>query len=540
MWSKKGFCFLLFVAASFLALGQKKTEKKQDPLSDTSKTYIEIVFAERAKAGTGADTGAQRLIGSVQLKHNDVLMYCDSAYFYGRSNSIKAFSNVRLIQGDTLHLFGDRINYSGETKIAEVIGNVRLEDPETYLECNHLFYYRLDNVGSYYTGGKMYSKDSPDTLTSEQAVYYSDSKLAIFKKDVVLKNPEYIMETDTMHYSTEIKQSYFFGPTVITSDTNRIFCNAGWYNTESNQSSFYNRAKITGKEQELEGDSLYYDRNTGMGKAFGNVVLTDTINDIRVEGARAFSYNEGDSAIIPEKPLLYYFIGEDTLLLSSDTVYTIKETDSTKTVYAFHDVLFHKSDIQGICDTLIFKENMDRLDMIHSPILWSDSSQVTGDTISIFLKNEVIDRLFIPNNAFIGQQVDSAIYNQIKGKRLTGYFVDQSMDRVEIRGNGESVYFATEDDLDSLGAPIKILVGVNKAICSDMDVKLSGNSIDNIVFITSPASTLHPPYKALDPQFTLRDFEWKEELRPVDKKMVRARGTRIVKFKDVIKSPEVD
>lgn len=509
---------------------------------DTGKKYIEIIFAKKAKYGKGQDSAAQKLIGNVQLKHNDIFLYCDSAYFYKTSNSIKAFSRVRLVQGDTLFLTGNRINYSGETKVAEVIGNVKLEDPSTFLECKHLFYYRLDDVGSYYTGGKLYSKGSPDTLTSQKAVYYSRKQLAIFKENVVLKNPEYVMLTDTMHYSTEIKQSYFFGPTTITSDSNQIFCNAGWYNTETNKSSFYNRATVTSREQTLEGDSLYYDRNIGLGKAYGAVVLTDTINDFRIEGNQAFSYHEGDSAIIPSQPLLYYFIGEDTLLLSSDTVYTVKDSDTSKVVYAFHNVLFHKSDIQGKCDSLIFSEKLNRLDMIQEPILWSDKNQITGDLITLYIEDEKIDRLFIRKNAFVGEQVDEQVFNQIKGKNLTAFFKDEELHLVQVRGNGESVYNALEQALDSIGQPINILVGVNKAICSDMDVKIRNSTISEFLFITQPKSTLHPPYKALEPQFTLGGFEWLEDLRPLNKKMVKARGTRVIKFQDMLplEYPEVE
>ncbi len=522
----------LFICFTICLFKVGLAQQADSAAADSSKKYIEIIFAQKAKYGKGKDSSAQKLIGQVQLRHNDVYMYCDSAYFYQDRNSIKAFSRVKLVQGDTLFLTGNRLNYSGETRVAEVIGNVLLQDPTTYLECNHLFYYRDDDLGSYYTGGRLYSKGSPDTLTSTRATYFSREQLAIFKDSVVLTNPEYVMRTDTMHYRTDIKQSYFFGPTTITSDSNRIDCNAGWYNTEKNTSSFYNRAVITGTEQSLEGDSLYYDRNQGLGKAFGNVVLNDTVNDFSVTGNYAYSYNEGDSAIIPSQPLLYYFVGTDTLLLSADTVYALKDTDTSKTIYAFHNVLFHKSDIQGKCDSIIFSEGLNRLDMLHEPILWSNDNQITGNKISIFMVDEKVDHLFIPKNAFVGEQVDAEVYNQIKGKNLTARFKDEELYLVEVRGNGESVYNALENGVDSLGRPVEYLVGVNKAICSDMDVRIKDNKIDEFIFITQPKSTLHPPYRALNPEFTLKGFKWQEEERPVNKKMVRVRGTKIIKFDD--------
>ncbi|MFQ9020512.1 MAG: OstA-like protein [Parabacteroides merdae] len=61
---------------------------------------------------------AQILNGDVCFRHDSSYMYCDSAYFFEQTNSLEAFSNVRMEQGDTLFVYGDYLFYDGNTQVA--------------------------------------------------------------------------------------------------------------------------------------------------------------------------------------------------------------------------------------------------------------------------------------------------------------------------------------------------------------------------------------------------------------------------------------
>ena len=161
---------------------------------------------------------AQILIGNVLFRHDDALMYCDSAYFYENSNSLDAFGNVRLVQGDTLLGFGDVLYYDGNTKIARLRKHVKLihgrvDENPTILTTDSLNYDRQADVAYYFRGGEV--KDSLNTLTSIRGKYYPKSKEAVFSQTVKLVNPKFVLTSDTLLYNTETKVTNLVSPTLI-------------------------------------------------------------------------------------------------------------------------------------------------------------------------------------------------------------------------------------------------------------------------------------------------------------------------------------
>lgn len=121
---------------------------------------------------------AQILRGNVCFRHDSVLMYCDSAYFFEKENSLHAFGHVHMIQGDTLEGFGDRLFYNGNTKLARLRQHVRLIHQETILTTDSLNYDRKNNIAYYFSGGMI--EDSLNTLTSRWGQYTPDDHQALF------------------------------------------------------------------------------------------------------------------------------------------------------------------------------------------------------------------------------------------------------------------------------------------------------------------------------------------------------------------------
>ena len=148
---------------------------------------------------------AQILKGDVLFRHDDALMYCDSAYFYENTNSLDAYGHVRLVQGDTLLGFGDKLFYDGNTKLARLRRHVKLihgraDENPTVLTTDSLNYDRAAGVAYYYTGGTV--KDSLNTLTSVRGNYRPNTKQAVFSKKVVLENPKFTLTSDTLLYNS--------------------------------------------------------------------------------------------------------------------------------------------------------------------------------------------------------------------------------------------------------------------------------------------------------------------------------------------------
>lgn len=145
--------------------------------------------------------GAKRLIGNVVFKHAGATMYCDSAYYFSDSNSLDAYNNVYITQGDTLKLWGKYLYYNGNTRLAKITENVKLVDRETVLKSPYLLYQLGEGIGYYNAGGVI--TNSNNKLESTEGYYYSKGKYYYFEDSVVITNPDYVIYSDTLKYFTQ-------------------------------------------------------------------------------------------------------------------------------------------------------------------------------------------------------------------------------------------------------------------------------------------------------------------------------------------------
>ncbi|CAG0953095.1 MAG: organic solvent tolerance protein OstA [Bacteroidetes bacterium] len=504
--------------------------------SQNKPAKIEIINADALEFDETLGKGAKRLIGNVQLKHDDATMYCDSAYFF-TNNSIDAFGNVRVVQGDSLQLYGDSLKYNGNTKIAKLRGNIRLNSPEMSLSSNFLDYDRKKNFAYYYGGGTLINKKENNTLTSKQGYYYPGSRSFFFKDNVKLTNPEYVMTSDTLQYNELSEIVLFHGPTTIKAQDNFIYCENGWYNTRRDESKYFKNAYIITGTQRIEGDTLFYNRKKGIGELTCNVLINDTAEKLQIFSDKAYIYEKNDSALITQNALLVQLFSEDSLFLHADTfiIQTIKDTthtleiesdsisiiensqnekaDSTQTkkedkriLYAFHSVKFYKQDMQGKCDSLVYSFLDSAISMYKEPIIWNEENQLTADFIKIRTYDTIVHSLYMVNNAFIISEVDSARYNQIKGKDMKGSFVNNKLHRILVEGNGQSIYYGKDDN--------NKFIGVNVAESTNILIAVGEEKIEHITYIGSPQATLYPLNELNSEELLLKDFKWYANIRP--------------------------
>ena len=453
---------------------------------------------------------ARRLIGDVVFEHDGVLMYCDSAYHYPEANSLDAFSNVHIKQGDTLDLFGDSLKYNGNTKVARVFGNVRLLTKDMTLTTSQLTFYRMENYALYTTGGTLVNNKENNRLYSNIGYFYPNRSLFHFKDSVRLYNPEYTIETDTLHYNSQTEVTYFMGPTYIISEENLIYCENGWYDTKTNLSNYYLNAYLINEKQKLEGESMFFYRNAGYGKVMGNVQITDTIEDIIINGDLSHFYQQQDSAIVTgDSTQLTQLYDTDSLFLHADTFRIVTDSNQSKKVFAYHQVKFYKSDLQGKCDSMIYSFADSVIRLYTDPVIWSGENQLTADYMEIRTANNKINTIFMDQNSFIISQVDSVRYNQIRGKVITGYFINNDLSTVDVRGNGQTIYYSL-DEQDKF-------IGVNRGESSDLLIRLKDNKLQTITFINDPDATFYPIMELKPEELRLKDFIWRKTERPLSR-----------------------
>ncbi|PJA09842.1 MAG: hypothetical protein COX70_00720 [Flavobacteriales bacterium CG_4_10_14_0_2_um_filter_32_8] len=490
-------------------------------------SQIEILNANTLEYEDMKGIKVKRLIGDVQLKHDNALMFCDTALIYSNSNTMDAFGHVRMVQGDSLQLFGDSLKYNGNTKIAILRGAIRLINNDVTLTTNYLDYNRNDNVAYYYGGGTMINQKENNTLTSEQGYYYSNGEAFYFKKDVVLVNPEYRIEADTLNYNSASEIVNFLGPTTITSKDNFIYTENGWYNTVTNKSKFYKNAYLFSEKKRIEGDTLYYDRNAGFGKLICNGIITDTVENIIIKGDVAHLFEQKDSAMITQEAMMMQITDKDTLYMHADTFivstqYVMMDSminknitptntkDTVRTLFAYHHAKIFSKDMQGKADTVIYNFSDSTINLYQSPIIWSKENQITADFIHLLMVEGEIDKMYMDNNAFIISKVDSITenFNQIKGKNMIGYFQKRELHKIDVKQNSETIYFA----LDDAGK----YIGVNKMNGENMLIFLKENELQTISFLKSPQGELNPIKEVSPKDLLLKGFNWRITERPTN------------------------
>ena len=479
-------------------------------LSAQKSEQIEILRAEALVSAVKDGLEAQKLVGDVQFRHQNALMYCDSAYMYRATNSIEAYGSVRINQGDTINLYGDYLHYDGNTQIATVTGEeVKLISNEFILTTDRLIYDRARNTASYFTGGVIVSKADSNRLSSKKGYFYSFEKRFDFKDSVVLTNPDFVMRSDTLKYFTNTEIVNFLGPTTITGDSNLIYCEVGWYKTIEDQSKYFDNAYMISKSRKLSGDTLYYDRNLGYGEAKNNIEIHDTVEQMKVSGQYGEMFEHKDSAVVTIEPLMIKELDGDTIYLHADT-FKIFEMDSSKYMLAYYDVRIFKKDLQAICDSVAYVLSDSTIQLMGEPILWSEENEMSADSVDLILKNKQLHSMHMRPNAFIVSQVDSIRYNQIKGDKMIGFFRDKEIRKIRVYGSGQTIYYGQDDDGK--------FIGVNWAESSDISITMEDQEIRSITFISEAEASMSPMGE-LDPRSELRfkGFQWRIEKRPLSK-----------------------
>lgn len=284
--------------------------------------------------------------GNVVFRQGGMWMYCDSAYYFPQRNSLDAFGHVEMRQGDTLFVYSDKLFYDGGARKAVLTAgpsrnNVQLKDPKVTLTTDSLDYDLNMELGWYTRGGEL--RDDVNTLTSVYGEYSPSTKLAKFQDEVVLDNEKdgYRMFTEELEYNTGNHVATINTQTRIESANDTILTTGGRYNTATDNAVLTTRSTIIHRDSAdnivtLEGDSIIYDKATGISRAYmfrdilrnpQPMVLTDTARKMTLIGGYG-EYNDSlQRALSTEYPLLLEYSRPDTLFLRADTILTYIRTE---------------------------------------------------------------------------------------------------------------------------------------------------------------------------------------------------------------------
>ncbi len=474
--------------------------------ASAQKKRINIERAGLIETGKMRGERFTKFADDVVFEHNELRIFCDSAFHFKKDNRIEAYGHVKILQ-DSVTIVGDHLRYYGDTKIAKMRNNVVFDNRIVTVYTDHLDFDRMTNLAHYFNNGKLV--DSINVVTSGKGYYKTTTKIMSFKKDVVMVGPEYDLKSDTMVYNTISRIVHFVAPTeLIDGEGNVINYNEGQYNTNIRISNLF-KGDIETEKYILSGDRLTIDNQTGYFRAVTNVVIFSKEDSIEIHGAVAEHWKYDGITKIYGKPYLKKFMGGDTLYLSADTLISFDFEDESKNhLLAYNNVLVYKSDMQGIADSVAYMTTDSTIFFYHDPVIWFEGkNQILAEVIDIKLTSRGIDKMNMNGKAFIIFQDTIKNFNQIKGREMEAHFEENQFDKLDVNGNGESIFFALNEDETAV-------VGMNKIECSEMLINFENNQVNNISFYTSPEAEFIPPHQLKEPQTRLKDFKWRIKERP--------------------------
>jgi len=536
--------FIFFILVSSFCIANKEdlwVANNEQQYADSTQP-VEILNAKRLDfKKIDEQTEIQILIGDVRLRQGTSIFTCDSCVINKKQNLFEAFGRVHINDSDTANVYANHLRYLTDKKYAYLDGNVKLDDGHAQLSSNELEYDMIGGIGTYKNGGKVINKKS--VLTSKEGIYYADRRDIYFKKNVELKDPAYYLKTDSLLYNTELQTARFIAETYIIDSTKRIIrTSEGVYNLQSGRADFTKRTTIEDGSLTVTGDQIANDDQTGVVQVVGRGVLRDTAKGISILANEIFVNKNTDAFLATVKPLMIVKQGADSIYITADTLFSARLSDLKKNVdstqkkgidssvkksnnkkepgnnkndstnryfEAFRHVRVFSDSVQSISDSLFYSFKDSTFQLYQNPVVWSNGSQITGDTIHLFTKNKKAERFKVFENSFLVNAMDSGIYNQIKSSRMDGFFKDGVIDSVRAKGYAECIYFLQDKD--------SAYSGINETSSDIMDAYFQQNELSKVVFRSAVKGTLWPIRQKSPSEMRLKNFQWLEEKRPKTK-----------------------
>ena len=496
---------------------------------------IFLLHSDRLFHDTEIDAQAQILVGNVQFRHDDVFMYCDSALFYEASNSLDAFGNVRMVQGDTLSLTGDILYYDGLDKLARVRNNVVLVHGQMTLYTDSLDYDRLYNVGYFFEGGHLITQDND--MTSDWGEYRPQTKVAVFNYNVHLVSPappqqvRTTLLTDTLYYNTVTSVANARGPSTIDDGGCHIYTEMGYVNSKNNNLTLLNRSEMSNNGKKLIGDSIVWNSVDSIGEAFGNVFYSDMLNNNAMTGNYCY-YNDrmGYTLGTDSACILDYSQGADTMYMHGDSIkmftYNINTDSAYRTMHAYNHVRMYRRDMQGVCDSLVYLTNDSMMIMYKDPIVWTGSQQLLGEEIQAFMNDSTIDSIYVLRQTLSCERMDSLHYNQVAGQEMHSYMENGELKMTHVIGNVIVNYFPLDED--------SLMVAMNHIESTEMKMFMGENRRMRKIWMPAATGTFYPiPMIPGNVRF-LENFQWFDYVRPQNPQDIfnwrgKSKGTELKK-----------
>lgn len=427
-----------------------------------------------------AITEAQRLLGNVQLGHQDGVLDCDSAWRFD-NGVVEVFGEVRMEHPPSTVLLADYIGLKPDVDWVEARGEVQLDHEGSTLTAPSL-HYQMNSKQARYTEGA-HITDKGWTVTSQTGVYLAEAELFQLGGDVLAVSDRDTLRSDSLHWVRPDDHYTFLGPTTWNSPEFEFTCQAGdlLLDTEEDDARpmgwLAGAVRVADGSGTVEGDSLSFGEKVH--EAYGHVRLASADNQTVAHGNRAEQHLADSLDLIfgnaAHPAWLRQVDDEDTLHISG---LELRHAPNLLTVV--NSVWMDSEDLQGQGDSLVWDDRLGQIDVFGSPRMWSHMDLLSGDSLTMFLDENQPEVLWMRGHAVVLSPANDTLSHRISGRTLDAHFVAGQLDLVDVLGNGQLSYFMVPEpgqDGD---------VRVNQAVCSQVSLNVKDNALVGVALSQSP------------------------------------------------------
>ncbi|MCF8236769.1 MAG: hypothetical protein K9I85_01295 [Saprospiraceae bacterium] len=482
-------------------------------------------------------TGISHLLGHVLMINGNQRLRTDSLQYDTRTK-IATYHTGAFLENLKTRMYSQRGYYHVNEETIYFKDSVRIQDPQFRLKTDSL-YYRVRENKAFFTGPTLirqqkanlycergyYDLNAQEGLFTQNAQFVDTSRQATADKIFYKANPEQFIlygdanyrdgtrlaTGDTLDYQSA-KGDFKVRGNAFIQDGGQTIRSAGIdYNTRTEKFRTIGRANVQDGGQSLQADDIRNTDTSDVATVVGHVIWRDTVAKVTLTCDSAlYQRSTGYFLAMGDPPVLIQELDGDTLYLVADRIQAIRREgpDSTREIHAFPNVLIYKSDLQASCDSLVYSERDSAFFFYQDPVIWSDTSQFTADTVSIRMANDAIDSIYLWRKALIINAPDEPYYNQIKGRTIIASFVDGELSRMDVNGNAESVYYARDEKNEYLG--------VNTSACSEMVLFFKDNQVQDIYYLREPKSVMYPMDQVDHGSLKLEAFKWRVAEKPMN------------------------
>ncbi len=381
-------------------------------------------------------------------------------------------------------LVGRMIN--GE-EARELIGNVRFSQENVRVSCDRALEYR--RIGKLELTGHVVVNDDSLTMRAPRGTYYREERRAEAFDDVSVDD----------------------GKTHLTSQY-------GEYFVESKRAFFCSHVVVVDSATTLTADSLTYFRLEKRTIATSNVQIFYGIDNVTVRGNHFESFTTSQFSRMTDGPSLVQFDTSasgkiDTLLVTSMTMESFR--DSVKKLVAIQDVQIVRSDLASIAGLAVFYTQGDSILLRELPVVWYQETQISGDSIDVYLRKRRLNRVHVMGDAAALSQSDSLFperLDQLVGEQMQMRFVKEGLEKIEVNTRAISMYHLYEDTLGN---------GLNKTSGDKIEIFFGNGRVTSINVLSGVEGQYFPEnmVKGHEHEFAIPGLQWRNDrprIRPDD------------------------